>query len=152
MKSIKTIFSIALIALATSAFGQGTYHGKEFRTEIVQMNYTTENNKLANKISNFLDKFSQSEKVPSLKPVVCMSFTMDQPEIIYEDSYETEKWMTTPFSISVPEAEPKLEAWMSDPFYSRFVEANPPIESWMSTPFETAESIEIENWMTAAWN
>jgi hypothetical protein len=152
MKSIKTIFSIALIALATSSFGQGAYHGKEFQTETVRVNYNTGNHSIVNKISNFLDKFSKPEKVPSLKPVVCMSFTLDQAEIIYEDSYKTEKWMTIPFSISVPEAEPKLESWMSDPFYSRLAEADLPIESWMSTPFKTAEPIEIENWMTAAWN
>ena len=152
MKPMKTIFSIALIALATSAFGQGTYPGKEYRTETVQVNYTAENRTIANKISNFLDKFTKPEKMPSLKPVVCMSFTLDQAEIIYEDSYRTEKWMTTPFGISIPEAEPKLESWMSDPFYSKLAEADPPIESWMSTPFETAESMEIENWMTAAWN
>ena len=152
MKSIKIIFSIALIALATSSFGQGSYDGKESRTEIVQVNYTPGNHTIANKIHNFLDKFSKSEKVQTQKPVVCMSFTMDQPEIIYEDPYKTENWMTTPFGISVGEAEPKLEAWMSDPFYSRLAESDLPMETWMSTPFETAESIEIENWMTAVWN
>jgi hypothetical protein len=104
MKTLNLIFSIALLALATTAFSLGA----------------------------FLVKFSRAEKESSMEPVVSMSFTMDQPDVVYEEAYTTESWMTSPFNCNVSEADL-------------------PIESWMTAPFEAAESIEVESWMTSAW-
>jgi hypothetical protein len=152
MKTMKQIFSIALIALASTAFSQRAYYSEEHKAEIINMSYSMENSRIANKVSNFLDKFSRQEEKLYLEPVVCMTFWMDQPDVVYEAPYYTESWMTTPFSGSVPEADLKIEAWMSNPFNCNVAEADLPIELWMITPFEAVESIKVESWMTSAWN
>ena len=68
----------------------------------------------------------------NFEPVVCMSYMIEQADIVYEEVYNTESWMTSPFECSVAEADLV-------------------IESWMTVPFEAAESIKMESWMTAAW-
>jgi len=104
------------------------------------------------------------------EPVVYMSCTIKQADIIYEENYDAEAWMSSPFECSVAESDPVLEDWMSSPFESRYADANLAIENWMTSPFEStyaeaelsiedwmtkafeaADHIEIESWMTAAF-
>ena len=151
MKTINLIFSIALLALATTASSQRTSNSNEDRAEFINVSYTIENSRIANKIGDFLDRFSRPEKAPVLEPVVSMSFVMDQPDVVYEETYNTESWMTAPFKCFVSEADMNLELWMISPFFCNVSEADLPVESWMTAPFEAAESIEVESWMTSAW-
>jgi len=151
MKTLNIIFSIALFALATTASSQRSISAKEDQSKFTNVRYTIEKSKIANKIEAFLDKFSRPEKAPSLEPVVSMSFTMDQPDVVFEESYTTESWMTTPFKCFISEADMDLESWMTSPFNRNVSEADLPIESWMTAPFEAAESIKVESWMTSAW-
>jgi len=88
------------------------------------------------------------------EPVVYMSYTIKQADIIYEENYGAEAWMTSPFECGVAEADPVLEDWMSSPFESRYADAELSIEEWMTKPFEStyAEAdLEIESWMTKAF-
>jgi hypothetical protein len=99
-----------------------------------------------------------------------MSNTIKQADIIYEENYYTEEWMsspfesryadvdlsienwmTSPFESTYAEAELILEDWMSSPFESTYAEAELFVEDWMSSPFDAADHIEIESWMTAAF-
>lgn len=151
MKTLKLIFSIALLALAITASSQRSISAKEDQAEFVNVSYTIENSRIANKIGAFLDKFSRPEKAASMEPVVSMSFTMDQPDVVYEEAYTTESWMTAPFKCFISEADMNLESWMTSPFNCNVSELDLSIESWMTAPFEAAESIEVESWMTSAW-
>jgi len=151
MKTINLIFSIALLALATTASSQRATNSKEDRAEFINVSYSIENSRMANKIGDFLDRFSRPEKAPYTEPVVSMSFVMDQPDVVYEEAYNTESWMTAPFQGFVSEADINLELWMAVPFNCNVSEADLPVEPWMTEPFEAAESIEVESWMTSAW-
>jgi len=147
MNTSKLIFSILLLALGTAAFSQDSYSDRETGTDFIQVKYT-ENSKNAHKVGDFLERFLRPEKSPSLEPVVSMSFTMDQPDVVYEEVYCLESWMTASFLSGVPETDLNLEPWMGVSFNCPIVEKGLSVESWMTTPFETTESIELESWMT----
>ena len=125
MKTVKLIFSIALITLATAAFGQPSFSEQDLEKELIKASYTVENNK--------------------------MTYLMDQPEVVYEEVYSMESWMRHPFDSNVPEMQLQLESWMTKPFNCNYGEADLPVESWMKSPFGTTEFIEVERWMTTAW-
>ena len=151
MKTSKLIFSIVLLALGTAAFSQDSFSDRENEGEFVRVKYTSENSKIVHKVGDFLNNFLRPEKNTYLEPVVSMSFILDQPDVVYEEIYCLESWMTASFLSGVPEADLNLEPWMGKPFNCNFVETGLPVESWMTTPFGAAESIEVENWMTTAW-
>ena len=151
MKTFNLIISIALLALATTASSQRSISSKEDQAKFVNVSYTIENSTIANKIGGFLDKFSRPQKAPSIESVFSMSFTMDQPDVVYEEAYTIESWMTAPFKYFISEVDMDLESWMTSPFNCKVSEADLPIESWMTAPFEAAESIKVESWMTSAW-
>ena len=56
------------------------------------------------------------------EPVVYMSYTIKQADVIYEENYGP-------------------EAWMCSPFESRYADADLAIENWMTSPFEAADHI-----------
>ena len=68
-----------------------------------------------------------------------------------ESELVIEWWMTAPFENSLSESELFIESWMTAPFENAITEEKLAIESWMTSPFEVVESIEVENWMAAAW-
>jgi len=151
MNTSKLIFSIVLLALGTAAFSQDSFSDSKNGSEFNQVKYTAENNRISHRVGDFLDNFLRPEKTPSMEPVVTMSFIMDQPDVVYEEVYCMESWMTSPFRSGVPESDLNLEPWMRKPFSYNIVETGLTVESWMTTPFETAESTEVESWMTTAW-
>jgi hypothetical protein len=151
MKTVKLIFSIALITLATTAFCQLSFSDQDLEKELIKVSYTAENSKISHKVGDVLDRFSRPERRSTMEPVVCMSFVIDQPEVVYEEVYNMESWMRHPFGSNVPEVDLSLESWMTKPFNCNFAETELPVESWMRTPFWAAESIEVETWMTTAW-
>jgi len=150
MNTTTVILSISMMALVSLAYGQQDYHRVERSPEFTHVGYTGEENGFPNKISHFLHRIGWTEKV-SPESNVCMVFIMDQPEIIYEGSYETERWMTIPFERSHMEADLILEAWMIQPFYSQASEEELSLESWMMVSFGWEEFTEVENWMTSTW-
>ena len=92
--------------------------------------------------------FGQADK----EPVEYMSYAIKQADVIYEENYGAEAWMSAPFECSVAEADPVLEDWMSSPFENRYADADLAIENWMTKGFEStyAEAeLSIENWMTS---
>lgn len=151
MKTSKLIFSIVLLALGTAAFSQDSFSERKNGTEFSQVQYTAENSRISHGVGDFLDKFLRPEKTPSLEPVVTMSFILDQPDVVYEEIYCLESWMTAPFQSDVPESDLYMEPWMRKPFSYNILEPGLTVESWMTAPFETVESIEMESWMTTAW-
>jgi hypothetical protein len=133
MNTSRLFFSIFLLALGTTAFSQDSFSGKMKGLEIIQVKYTAENSKIAHRVGDFLDNFLRPEKTISLEPVVCMSFILDRPDIVYEEVYCLESWMTTPFRSGVQESKLNLEPWMGKPFNCNIGETGLHVESWMTT-------------------
>jgi hypothetical protein len=152
MKTIKLIFSIALLALATSSFSQRAFSSKEIKGEFVQVSYSSENSGFSYKLSDYLGKFKRSETLAYHEPMVYMSYSSGMADIVYEEPYSIESWMASPFESSLYEAELSLESWMTSPFDYYVAEAKLKVEQWMTIPFEVADLTEMESWMTAAWN
>lgn len=151
MKTSKFFISIILLALGTVAFSQDSFSDRKMAAEFIQVKHSEENIKTTRKVGDFLDEFLRHEKDPYKEPVVIMSYTMDQADVVYEEVYCLESWMTVPFPSGTQEAEIYLEPWMGMPFNARLLEARQRLESWMTIPFETTESPKVESWMTTAW-
>ena len=94
--------------------------------------------------------FGQADK----EPVEYMSYTYKHADITYEEDYDVEAWISSPFESRYADADLAIENWMTGPFESTYAEADLKIESWMTSPFEStyAEAdLKIESWMTAAF-
>ena len=70
-------------------------------------------------------------------------------DIFMDQDLIVENWMIEPFEASI-ENDLAMEQWMTEPFEAYF-ESELSLESWMIIPFESAENIEVEHWMAAAW-
>ncbi len=68
-----------------------------------------------------------------------------------EQDMVMESWMNAPFGNNVAEDDLTVESWMTEPFENVNAESDLLLEQWMTIPFNTDETIEIENWMAAAW-
>jgi hypothetical protein len=164
MKTIKITLITALISLGAISFGQA------YKVQYLASNYTEQGSKFENLHRNFPGSIERTKRDGYKEPVVYMSYTIKQADVIYEEQFDTEAWMTSPFECGVAEADLVLEDWMSSPFESRYADADLAIENWMTSPFkstyaeaeliledwmtspfEAGDYIEIESWMTAAF-
>ena len=164
MRTIKITLITALIAMGAILYGQAE------QVEFRNANYVEKSSRFENLVHNYLCLTERSERNGYNEQVVFMSYTVNPADVVYDEHYGTEPWMTTPFESSVTEADLVLEDWMSSPFESRYADANLAIEEWMispfestyaeaelsiedwmTSPFEAAEHIEIESWMTEAF-
>ncbi|MCK5693753.1 MAG: hypothetical protein KAI08_12910 [Bacteroidales bacterium] len=145
MRTIKITLITALIAMGAILYGQA------HQVKFTNASYAEESSRFENLVQNYLCLTDRSERQGYNEPVVFMSYTVDLANVVYEEHYGTEPWMTTPFESSVAEADLSVEEWMTRPFGSSVEERKPTIEKWMTIPFEAAEHIAIESWMTAAF-
>lgn len=164
MKTTKITLITALIVLGAILYGQAG------QVQFINTGYAEKSSKFENLVNNFLCMTERPERNGYREPVVYLSYTLNQAEVIYEKPYGTEAWMTVPFECGVAEADLPVEKWMSSPFNGSVaaaelsveewmtrpfetngVDAYLFIEKWMTTPFEAAEHIEIESWMTTAF-
>ncbi len=164
MKTIKITLITAMIALGAILFGQADMD------QYINADYSEKNSRFENMVRNVLSRTERTERAGYKEPVVYMSNTIKQADVIYEENYDTEAWMTSPFECSVADADLVLEDWMSSPFESRYADVDLAIENWMTSPFEStyaeaeliledwmtspfdaADHIKIETWMTAAF-
>ena len=164
MRTIKITLITALIAMGAILYGQAE------QVQFTNASYAEKSSRYENLVQNYLCLTERTERKGYNEPFVYMSYTIKLADVIYEENYGVEAWMTSPFECSVAEADPVLEDWMSSPFESSYADANLAIdnwmtkafestyaeadltiEKWMTSPFEAAEYIEIESWMTAAF-
>ena len=145
MRTIKITLITALIAMGAILYGQAQ------ELQYMNANYAEESSRFENMPQNYLCLSERSERNGYNESVVFMSYTVNLADVVYEEQYSTEPWMTTPFESIVAEVDLSIEEWMTTPFESSVVEADLNIEKWMTIPFEAAEHIEIESWMTAAF-
>jgi len=146
MKTIKITLITSMMALGAILLGQAD------KIEYLSANYTENSSRFENLVSNVLSRTERTERDGYKEPVVYMSYTIKHADIVYEENYGSEAWMSSPFECGVAETDPVLEDWMSSPFESRYADANLAIESWMTSPFEStyAEAeLSIESWMTS---
>lgn len=88
-------------------------------------------------------------------PVYSKTFYVDNLEVNYDESLNTEEWMTEPFETGVAEEPLQVEEWMAVPFESSNEEQNLVVEEWMTAPFTSSigeKELEVEAWMTAPFN
>ena len=145
MRTTKITLITALIAMGAILYGQAE------QVEFMNANYVEESSRFENLVHNYLCLTERSERNGYNEPVIYMSYKVDLVDVVYEEYYSTEPWMTTPFESSVAEADLNVEEWMTRPFGNSVEESKLTIEKWMTLPFEAAEHIEIESWMTAAF-
>jgi hypothetical protein len=164
MKTIKITLITALISLGAISFGQA------YKVQYINAAYSEKSSRFDNLVRNVLNRADGTERDGYKEPVVYMSYTIKQADVIYEEQFDIEAWMTSPFECGVAEADLVLEDWMSSPFESRYADADLAIENWMTSPFKStyaeaeliledwmtspfdaADHIEIESWMTAAF-
>ena len=126
MKTTKITLITALIALGAILFGQAD------QVQYINTSYAEKSCRFENLVSNYLSMTDRAERNGYKEPVVYMSYMVNQADVVYEENYETEAWMTTPFESSVDESDLNVEAWMT-------------------APFKAGDHIEIESWMTAAF-
>ena len=145
MRTIKITLITALIAMGAILYGQAQ------ELQYMNANYAEESSRFENLAQNYLCLSERSERNGYNEQVVFMSYTVNPADVVYDEHYGTEPWMTTPFESSVAEADLSVEKWMTRPFASSVEERKLTIEKWMTIPFEAAEHIAIESWMTAAF-
>ena len=145
MKTTKITLITAMIALGAILYGQT----KE--VQFINTNYAVKSSRFENLVYNFQNLTERTERVGYMEPVVYMSYTVKQADVVYEENYGIEAWMTSPFKSSMAETDLDMEAWMVAPFENRYADADLSIEKWMTTPFVDADHIKIESWMTAAF-
>lgn len=140
MKITKFYLSIALVALATTSFGQLSsikerlFNKQNNNVEYISAEY---NRGEESKIESWMfDLRSWSTNRASrdtyVAPVVTYCINLEYADVVFED-------------------EINLEVWMSTPFETSLVEENQSLETWMTAPFESAEFIEKEDWMATVW-
>jgi hypothetical protein len=145
MRTTKITLITALIAMGAILYGQAE------QVEFRNANYVEKSSRFENLVQNYLCLTERSERNGYNEPVIYMSYKVDLVDVVYEEYYSTEPWMTTPFESSVAEADLSVEEWMTRPFGSSVEKSKLTIEKWMTIPFEAAEYIAIESWMTAAF-
>jgi len=145
MRTIKITLITALIAMGAILYGQAE------QVEFRNANYVEKSSRFENLVQNYLCLTERSERNGYNEPVIYMSYKVDLVDVVYEEYYSTEPWMTTPFESSVAEADLSVEEWMTRPFGSSVEKSKLTIEKWMTIPFEAAEYIAIESWMTVAF-
>ena len=159
MKTTKNlILSIALVALATTSFGQlpsikdRLFKKQKNQVEYITAEYSNENSRVENWMHDLRSWSSdKASKDAYVAPVVTSSFIIENVEVVYEEELGLEIWMTNSFECSGTEDALFLEAWMEAPFANNQIDESLNIENWMIIPFEVTESIEMESWMTATW-
>lgn len=140
MKATKIILSIALVALATTSFGQlSSIKEKLFNKQSNEVKYITADYKSnANgRIESWMhDLRSWSSDRASgdtyVAPVVIHTINIECADVVFEE-------------------ELFLESWMAAPFENNLMDEALSLEAWMTTPFEAAEEIEMEHWMATIW-
>jgi hypothetical protein len=145
MRTIKITLITALIAMGAILYGQAE------QVPFMNASNVEKSSRFENLVHNYLCLTERSERNGYNEPVVFMSYKVDLMDVVYEEYYGTEPWMTTPFESSVAEADLSVEEWMTRPFGSSVEKSKLTIEKWMTIPFEAAEYIAIESWMTAAF-
>ena len=159
MKATKIILSIALVALATTSFGQlSSIKEKLFNKQSNEVKYITADYKSNSngRIESWMHDLrswssDRASKDTYVAPVVIHTINIESADVVFEEELFLESWMTTPFKSSVAEEELNVESWMTTPFNTNIAEDRLKVESWMTIPFETDEFIEIESWMSASW-
>jgi hypothetical protein len=139
MKATNIIFSIALVAVATSAIGQRNLimeklFPKRIAEDVQLVSHTPADN---NRVEFWIhDLHGKSSKKFSFNiyeaPATSETLLVEEVEIIIDEVLPLENWMTTPFEVDVEEKFPGLE-------------------SWMTIPFEINDHIELEAWMVKPW-
>ena len=129
MKTTKITFITALIVLGAMLFGQAD------KVQYINADYSEKSSKFENLVNKFLNKSERTERDGYKEPVVYMSYTMHQADVVYEENYGAEAWMTSPFESSYADAELAIENWMTSPFESSYADAELAIESWMTAAF-----------------
>ena len=145
MKTTKITLITALIVLGAMLFGQAD------KVQYINADYSEKSSKFENLVNRFLNKTERTERDGYKEPVVYMSYTMHQADVVYEENYGAEAWMASPFESKYADAELAIENWMTSPFESSYADAELAVENWMTRPFDTSDHIEIESWMTAAF-
>ena len=145
MRTTKITLITALIAMGAILYGQAE------QVEFRNANYVEKSSRFENLVHNYLCLTERSERNGYNEQVVFMSYTVNPADVVYNEHYGTEPWMTAPFESSVAEVDLSVEKWMTRPFASSVEERKLTIEKWMTIPFEAAEHIAIESWMTAAF-
>ncbi len=149
MKTTKITLITALIVLGAILFGQTD------KVQYINADYSEKSSKFENLVNKFLNKTERTERDGYKEPVVYMSYTMHQADVVYEENYGAEAWMTSPFECGVAEDDLDVEAWMASPFESKYADADLVIENWMTSPFESSYAdaeLAVENWMTSPFN
>ncbi len=147
MKTIKSIFTLVLVALATTAFSQLSVIKEAFsqnhqnQVAFYTADYTNGNRWIENWNQDIYD-------APILFRMACTENATHLYEAnIAEYEIGIESWMVTPFESSVADEELNLELWMTSPFDSNVFEESPAIELWMTSPFEIDQIVKVEDWM-----
>lgn len=105
MKTTKILISSALLALATTTFGQLGAIKERLRAEKAepvqyhQVGFTIHSN--------------HGQKFTGLESWMAVPFEIE----VDEEELYVESWMTEPFETEVAEEELSLESWMFTPFY-----------------------------------
>jgi hypothetical protein len=143
MKTIKTILSIAGLALTTIAVGQLLKQSNEsilFHT----VAYNSVNMRLEHHLNDYHESIRSGDQFEA--PMAARTYYAPM-----EADMAVEPWMTTAFETNYYEVEPFIESWMVSPFETNYYEEEPFIEPWMIEPFKSGNEVEVEDWMTSSW-
>ncbi len=145
MKTTRITLITALLALGAVLFAQSN------QVQYINTGFAEKTIRFENLVNNFLNRTERTDRVGFKEPHVYMSYTVQQADVIYEEVFDVEAWMTSPFESKYADADLSVEAWMTSPFESSYAEAELAIETWMTRPFTVDDYIEIESWMTDAF-
>ena len=126
MKTRKIILVTALIALGAILYGQAD------QVQFITAEYKVKNSRFENLVSGFMSKAEKLFKKEYDEPIVYMTYNYDHADVVYEEAFSIESWMTSPFESSMAEDELSIESWMTSPFGA---DENIEIESWMTDTF-----------------
>jgi hypothetical protein len=155
MKTTKILISSALLALATTTFGQLGAIKERLRAEKAeqvqyhQVGFTIHSNH-GQKFPGLESLLNRVDADIYDSPVVEQTIFASQAEVTYTYEIGLESWMSTPFEADFAGEGLFLESWMAVPFEIEVDEEELYMESWMTEPFDTEvaeEELSLESWM-----
>ena len=143
MKTIRTILSIAGVALTTLTFGQ-LLSQADGSILFYTVAYNSVNNRLEHRLDEYPERSCSGDQFEA--PAAARTYFVPM-----ETDIAVESWMTSDFNSGLYEDAVQLESWMTTPFESNYYEVELLIESWMTKPFKSGDEVEVEEWMTTSW-
>ncbi len=128
MKATKILIAAILVLVTVTTFAQAE------KGLFALVKYSQEMNRLETWVADIHERINHEDLNESYLPVISTHY-IDYADISYENEYNLEPWMTTPFEDVFFEESLNIEPWMNKPFETEELQEELRLEDWMATSF-----------------